>query len=189
MPWTNWKKYVEDSNPPLDPGEELIDARWCTTPGLTRQRAFATAGAAHASGGAIGGAISGGLKAIAKEGFSAIRESVASKGRGPDTERLPTEADRLPPGDIVIAVTSKRYRLYRPTRGLLQWKLEYLREEPLDWVSDCRLELRLSAPLFFVTFRDGSSAKLEVPRESRGSAKDLVNAIRGVNLVAARRLS
>ena len=170
----HWKKHVEKTGLPLEPGEVLIDAFICEKRGLTATTmCWAGAFDIQANLGTHST-----LGQAAKIVRTATQRAIRSGGGPHAGQDNPLQADLLPAGQWVLAITNRRYRLYalNPFRGVLHAKLIHVRDESLDWISDCTVEHRLTAPAFTVIFRDGSKARLELPR-SQGNPRRIVDEI------------
>jgi hypothetical protein len=177
MALVSWRNQVTKVSSDLEPGETVVEAGLLAPRGTTMslavgQAAGEVAGQLAGMAGAVGGAIKGGVEGGVEAGLS-----VAVEGGGARTASC---ASSVPREQFVLGITTQRFRLYRLNRLTigLHAKLVFDHDEPLDWIADVKVQHGV-APRFTITFKDGSQARLELPR-GQGNPKRMEEAFRTV---------
>ena len=106
------------------------------------------------------------------KGGEAVQEEFERKRRG----ETRGQATTIPFDGIVLAVTDRRYLIFRYIVSGLRHRLEPLAVHRSDWIIEARVNSRVASNWVQLTFHDGTSTTVEMTK-GLGNARKLVAAI------------
>jgi hypothetical protein len=110
--------------------------------------------------------------ALVSRGGETLQEELGSKRRG----ETRGDAAALPQDGFVLAVTDRRYLVFRYLVSGLRHRLEPLAARGSDWVTAASVESRVASNWVHLSLRDGTSTTLEMTK-GLGNAGKLVAAV------------
>jgi hypothetical protein len=183
MALANWGRVINRRGVGLEPGEQVQSALLCSPRGSLTAKFVGQAlggvldgvfdqsgsvGYRGPGGSAAAGGISGGVS-------SSVEGVLADRNESQDvTER---QLLRLPPGDLILAVTPRRFLIYSADRGLLGTKIVPVGSVPHTAVSAATITEGLIAPKLTLNFADGGTVTFDVGR-GQGSPNRFLRTLR-----------
>jgi hypothetical protein len=170
MGLASWGRFVNRKGVGLEPGERVQAALLCAPQGSVSRMMVGQAlgglldmvfdqdgpiGRGSSVGGSLGSGVSGGVST----GVEGIME--ARSGR---QDRAARDVLQLPAGDLILAITPRRFLVYSAYRGLLGTKIALVGPLPLNAVANASVTSRFAAPQLTVTFEGGSTMTFDVGR-------------------------